>query len=106
MTGGKNFGATIQSKYGGSASTLNMTRKDLTYLRKTDFAPEKTWATNCKEPDFIDFVPGLDDGTHTPRGRAKAISLERNFEKRVWMPNKQHPSELKMKQKKRYGQRI
>ena len=76
-----------------------MNRRDLTFLRRTDYAPEKTWTTSTKNPDFIDYVPGLDDGTHTPRSRDKAISLERNFEKKVWVPNRPHLGPFVQKQK-------
>ena len=41
------------------------------------------------------------DNTHTPRGRDKAISLERNYCSKKWVPPSMALEEFKIKKKKR-----
>ena len=52
--------------------------------------------------EYFNYFKGLNDGTHTPRGMNKAISLERNFEKKRWVPNKCHLADFGFKKKRKY----
>jgi len=59
------------------------------------------WNATKFRLDEIDHVAPLIDNTLTPRGREKAISLERNYEKKKkWIPNNFTGNEFKQEQKK------
>ena len=46
------------------------------------------WNATKFKLDELDYTPPLIDNTHTPRSRERAISLERNYEKKKkWVPN-------------------
>ena len=42
------------------------------------------------------------DNTHTPRSREKAISLERNYCKKKWIPPRTALDEFKIRKRKRF----
>jgi hypothetical protein len=96
------FFGTIHSKFGKSSATLNSTARQRTYLRVTDYAPKINWKNQSKDPSYFNYSEALNDGTHTPRSRAKAISISRNHEKRRWVPPRNHMEELRFREKKRY----
>lgn len=53
------------------------------------------WNPNQFSPELIgnkNETPLLLDRTHTPRGFAKANSLERSFDRYPWMYNRKHSS--------------
>ena len=60
------------------------------------------WNATKFKLEEIGHVPPLIDNTLTPRGRFKAISLERNYEKKKkWTPNSFSLSEFKVKEAKK-----
>ena len=60
------------------------------------------WNATKNRLDEIGHVPPLIDNTLTPRGRFKAISLERNYEKKKkWVPNSFSLNEFKAKEAKK-----
>ena len=52
------------------------------------------WNPNDFMPAFLNNVKPLMDRTHTPRGAKKAISLERIFDKEIWIPTNSHCNNL------------
>jgi len=46
------------------------------------------WQANSFKPEIFTLVKPLIDNTNTPRGARKAITLERNFDKDIWVYNK------------------
>jgi len=59
------------------------------------------WNATKFRLDDLGYVPPLIDNTHTPRSRTRAISLERNYEKKKkWIPNSFSLNEFKEKKKK------
>lgn len=52
------------------------------------------WNPNDFLPDFLSRTRPLLDRTHTPRSAKKAISLERIFDKEIWIPTTKHMNML------------
>ena len=49
------------------------------------------WNPNSFLPNLLSSKnETLNDGTHTPRGAKRAITLERSFDKQPWMHNRSH----------------
>ena len=46
------------------------------------------WTPNSFLPTLLGNTSPLLDGTHTPRGAKRAITLERSFDKNAWMYNR------------------
>ena len=46
------------------------------------------WQANSFKPEIFTLVKPLIDNSNTPRGARKAITLERNFDRDMWVYNK------------------
>lgn len=55
-----------------------------TQVKKTD----AKWNSNNFYPKLLQNTKPLIDNTHTPRGAKKAITLDRNFDRDIWVYNK------------------
>ena len=61
---------------------------------------EKKWDPPKEHLKYFENTKPLIDNTHTPRSREKAISLERNFCSKKWIPPKNAMGEFVIKKKK------
>jgi hypothetical protein len=64
---------------------------------------EKKWIPNKVDTNYFEKSKPLLDNTHTPRSRERAISLDRNYSKKKWVPPRTALGEFKIRQKKKYG---
>jgi hypothetical protein len=82
------------------STTVAITKKNPDGTISKEMQSVKWNATKFRLDD-LSYVPPLIDNTLTPRGREKAISLERNYEKKKkWIPNNFTLKEFKIKEKK------
>lgn len=59
------------------------------------------WQSNSHFPNLLNNTKPLLDRTHTPRGAARAITLERNFSPAKWLYNKKDLDAFDPNQSKR-----
>lgn len=67
---------------------INDPRKHIQSQKEWRATNPHKWTPNNYMPNLLSFTRPLMDGTHTPRGARKAITLERTFDKNAWMYNR------------------
>ena len=48
------------------------------------------WDPNSFSPELLNQVVPLLDRTHTPRGAQKLLTLDRNWDRELWIHNRKH----------------
>jgi hypothetical protein len=70
---------------GSTLVTVSKKNPDGTITKEQQYAK---WHATKHKLEELEYIPPMIDNTLTPRGRTKAISLERNYEKhKKWVPN-------------------
>jgi hypothetical protein len=64
---------------------------------------QKKWEPPTGYPNILQNTKPLIDNTHTPRSRERAITLDRNYSHKKWVPPSTSLAEFRPKKKSRFG---